>query len=153
MSSVPKQGSQYKKTVLIVEDEPDDLRFAEGVIRTACPEFCTRGVRSGEETIAYLIGENPFSNRAEFPYPILILLDLKLSGMHGFDVLRWLRKNPPHNSLPVVVLTVSGEPHVVQYSYYLGARSFLTKPITAIEFKATIAELQDWCKLMPTFAK
>src|SRR5580658_7173013 len=144
MNCGPKQGSQYKRTVLIVEDEPDDLRFAQGVITAACPQFCTQGVRSGEEMIAYLKGENPFSDRTQFPYPVLILLDLKLSGMHGFDVLRWLRKNPPHNILPVIVLTVSGEPHVVQYSYYLGARSFLTKPITAIEFKATIAELQDW---------
>jgi CheY-like chemotaxis protein len=149
MNYALKQGGQLKETVLIVDDVPDDLRFAQAVIAAACPQFCTRGVASGEEMICYLKGENGFSDRADFPYPVLILLDLRLSGMHGFDVLRWLRKNPPHNIVPVIVLTVSGEPHVAQYSYYLGARSFLTKPINGVEFKETIGELHDWCRQTP----
>jgi CheY-like chemotaxis protein len=116
-------------TVVIADDEPDDLRFAKGVIAAASPQLCVRGVPSGNELISYLIGENRYSNRDEFPYPTLVLLDLRMPGLHGFQVLDWLRHHPPHNDVPVVVLTVSGEPQMAQHAYELGARSFLTKPI------------------------
>jgi CheY-like chemotaxis protein len=66
--------------------------------------------------------------------------------MHGFSVLLWLRNHPPHNVIPVVVLTVSGEMLVAQYAYELGARSFLTKPLKAKEFKETMGKLDDWLK-------
>jgi CheY-like chemotaxis protein len=153
MKCVPKQSGQHKETVLIVEDEPDDLRFAQSVIAATCPELCTKCVTSGEQMISYLKGENQYSHRDDFPYPMLILLDLRLPGIHGFDVLRWLQKNPPHNALPVIVLTVSGEAQSAQYSYYLGARSFLTKPLNGSEFKEMMAKLQDWCKPKPLLSE
>jgi CheY-like chemotaxis protein len=61
-----------------------------------------------------------------------------MSEMHGFEVLRWLGNHPPHNGIPVVVLTASGEWKLMQEAYTLGARSFLTKPLTANEFKNTV---------------
>ena len=66
--------------------------------------------------------------------------------MRGFDVLRWLRDHPPHNMLPVVVLTVSGESVVVQRAYELGARSFLTKPIKPDELREITGRFQEWFK-------
>jgi CheY-like chemotaxis protein len=133
-------------TVLIVDDVPEDLRLAQAVIAAACPELCLRGLQSGSELIAYLKGEKGYSNRAEFPYPILVLLDLRMPDLHGFKVLEWLRDHPPHNVVPVVVLTVSGEPLVAQYAYELGARSFLTKPIKANDLTETMAALPDWTR-------
>jgi CheY-like chemotaxis protein len=131
-------------TVLIVDDGPVDLRFAQAVITAACPQLCVRGVLSGSELLAYLEGENGYSNRVDFPYPTLVLLDLGMPDLHGFNVLKWLRNNPPHNVLPVVVLTVSGGPLVAQQAYELGARSFLTKPIKANDVMKIMAALHDW---------
>jgi CheY-like chemotaxis protein len=133
-------------TVLIADDGPDDLQLTRRVVAAVCPELCIKSVMSSEEMISYLEGENWFSNRSDFPYPIFVLLDLRMPGMRGFDVLRWLRDHPPHNILPVVVLTVSGEPVVVQRAYELGARSFLTKPIKPDELREITSRFQEWCK-------
>jgi CheY-like chemotaxis protein len=146
MNRAQKLDNLQQGTLLIVDDEPDDLRFAQAVITAACPNFCIRGVLSGRELIAYLEGEDGYSNRTKFPYPTLVLLDLRMPDLHGFKVLEWLRNNPPHHVLPVVVLTVSGEPMVAQRAYELGARSFLTKPIKAHDLAGIMAALDDWIK-------
>lgn len=143
MTGIKTSESRQPGTVLIVDDDLEDIRFTQRVIAAVRPQFCTKGVQSGEEFILYLQGENEFSDRTEFPYPILVLLDLKMPGMHGFDVLRWLGNHPPHNLIPVIVLTVSGEVPLAQYAYQLGARSFLTKPLTATEFKNTIGKFEE----------
>jgi|ERR1700733_5251620 CheY-like chemotaxis protein len=148
MSCVQKPEDRLQGTVLIVDDEPDDKRLTQSVVASVCPHLCIRSVSSGEELICYLNGENCFSNRNDFPYPILVLLDLRMPGMHGYEVLRWLRNHPPHNVLPVVVLTVSGEMLIMRYAYELGACSFLTKPIKAVEFKETMGKLPEWIKPM-----
>jgi CheY-like chemotaxis protein len=141
MHCVTELGSQKSGTVLVVDDDLEDIRWTQRVIADVCPQFRTKGLHSGEQLIAYLEAENEFSNREEFPYPNLILLDLRMPGMHGFQVLAWLRNHPPHNLVPVFVLTASGEYTAAQYAYGLGARSFLTKPLNAIEFKETMSTL------------
>ncbi len=144
MNCAQNVKDRQQGTVLIADDEPDDLRLTQRVVAAVCPELGMRSVMSGEEIISYLKGENWFSNRSDFPYPIFALLDLRMPGMRGFDVLRWLRDHPPHNLLPVVVLTVSGEPVVVQRAYELGARSFLTKPIKPDELREVTGRFQEW---------
>jgi CheY-like chemotaxis protein len=146
MNCVQKVEDRQQGTVLIVDYEPDDLRLTQRVVAAVCPELCIMCVMSGEEMICYLKGENWYSNRSDFPYPFFALLDLRMPGMRGFDVLRWLRDHPPHNMLPVVVLTVSGESVVVQRAYELGARSFLTKPIKPDELREITGRFQEWFK-------
>ena len=86
-------------------------------------------VPSGDQAIAYLKGEGPFANRAEYPLPELVLLDLKLPGIDGFQVLRWIRQQPELKALRVVVLTSSDRIQDVNLAYQLGANSFLVKPV------------------------
>ena len=74
------------------------------------------------------VGEGTYANRGGYPLPSLILLDLKLPGMDGFDVLRWIRQEPNFGSLPVIVLTSSEQIRDVNRAYQLGANSFLVKP-------------------------
>jgi CheY-like chemotaxis protein len=143
MKLTETESDQQAGTVLIVDDESADIRFTERVITAVCPQFRTVGLKSGEALVSYLKGEGEYADRAEFPYPILILLDLKMPGMHGFDVLRWLSKSRPHNMIPVFVLTVSGEVPMAQYAYELGARSFLTKPLKTDDFSNTIRKFED----------
>ena|SRR2546426_248162 len=115
--------------ILLAEDREDDIllikrAFEKGDIRN--PLYV---VRNGEEVVAYLKGEGRYSNRAEYPLPDLLLLDLKMPGMDGFDVLRWLRQQSDFGSLRVVVLTSSDRIQDVNSAYHLGANSFLVKPI------------------------
>jgi CheY-like chemotaxis protein len=86
-------------------------------------------VTNGDQAIAYLKGEGAFSNRAEYPLPELVLLDLKLPGIDGFQVLRWIRQQPELKALRVVVLTSSDRIQDVNLAYQLGANSFLVKPV------------------------
>lgn len=114
---------------LLVEDTPDDvmlIRRAFAKSRVLNPMHVSR---SAEEAIAYLSGEGRFRNRAEFPLPALVLLDLKLPGMDGFELLKWIRQQPGLNLLRVVVLTSSDSMRDVNQAYQLGANSFLVKPV------------------------
>jgi CheY-like chemotaxis protein len=86
-------------------------------------------VPDGEEAIWYLKGEGKFSNRAEYPVPDLLLLDLKMPIMDGFEVLRWVRQQPHLAGLRVLVLTSSDSLQDVNLAYKLGANSFLVKPL------------------------
>jgi CheY-like chemotaxis protein len=134
ISGGPRQG-----VVLIVDDDSDAISHARAVIAAACPQLRAVGLRSGEELISYLTGEHGFCDRAEYPYPVLIVLDLMMPGMHGFEVLAWLANHPPHNTIPAVVLTGSGDVPVARQAYTLGARSFLTTPMKAGEFMEALA--------------
>ena len=115
--------------ILLAEDRADDVvlirrAFLKGNIIN--PLFV---VHDGEEAKAYLSGEGKYANRSEYPLPELLLLDLKMPRMDGFELLRWLREQPGLKSLRVVVLTSSEEMRDVNEAYQLGANSFLVKPI------------------------
>lgn len=104
-------------------------------------------VHDGEEAIAYLRGVGKFANRAEYPLPDLFLLDLKMPGRDGFQVLRWLRGQPSLAPLRTIVLTTSEEASDVDFAYALGANSFLTKPMDLCDFGNTLGEtLNYWLK-------
>jgi CheY-like chemotaxis protein len=118
-----------QSVILLAEDRADDVAliqraFFKGSIVN--PLFV---VNNGEEAKAYLSGEGKYSNRAEYPLPDLLLLDLKMPRMDGFEVLKWLREHPELKTLRVVVLTSSDEMRDVNQAYQLGANSFLVKPI------------------------
>lgn len=85
-------------------------------------------VNDGREAIQYLSGEGPYGDRALHPLPQLVLLDLKLRQVSGFDVLRWIRRHAAFTGLMVVVLTSSDHASDIRDSYALGANSFLSKP-------------------------
>jgi len=115
--------------ILLVEDREDDIlliqkAFARGGINNPLPV-----VRDGEQAMLYLAGEGKFSNRAEYPLPDLILLDLKMPGIDGFEVLRWIRGQPGFASIRIVVLTSSDAIPDVNRAYALGANSFMVKPL------------------------
>ena len=116
-------------TVLIVEDDPFDLKLIQRAIDKARIVNPVQSVEDGAAAIAYLTGESPYENRAEYPLPVLILLDLKLPKKNGFEVLQRLRAQPGLSRVPVVVLTSSAETPGINKAYDLGANSYLVKPV------------------------
>jgi CheY-like chemotaxis protein len=101
-------------------------------------------VRNGEEAIAYLKGEGAYANRAEYPLPALLLLDLKMPRKNGFDVLQWIREEPGLRNLRIIVLTSSEDIRDVNRAYQLGANSFLVKPADFEQFVRVIQALQGY---------
>jgi CheY-like chemotaxis protein len=115
--------------ILLVEDQENDIQLIRRAFDKAQLPNPLQVVRNGDEAVAYLAGQKQFSNRVEFPLPKLVLLDLKMPGLDGFEVLKWIRSQPGLKSLIVVVLTSSDHIQDVNQAYSLGANSFMAKPM------------------------
>lgn len=129
---------------LLVEDNEDHVVLIRRAFAKSKVLNPLQVVRTGEDAIAYLEGTGRFANRAEFPLPALVLLDLKLKGLDGFDVLRWIRQQPGLRTLRIVVLTSSSEIRDVNLAYQLGANSFLVKPVDFEDFVRVTQALQGY---------
>ena len=114
---------------LLIEDTENDVLLIRRAFAQAKILNPLQVVNSAEEAIAYLRAQGRYSSRAEFPLQALILLDLKLPGMDGFEFLRWIRQQPGLETTRIVVLTSSDLTHDVNLAYQLGANSFLVKPV------------------------
>lgn len=132
-----------KGPVVIVDDDTSDAMTAEGVIDELQPAFPVQILTSGEDFIAYLQGEGLYHDREHYPYPGLVLLDLKMPGMDGYDVLEWIKQHPTHASLPIVALSgfanMAGQ---VTQAYQLGAHSFLPKPVQLQDLRSILSLLK-----------
>jgi CheY-like chemotaxis protein len=104
-------------------------------------------VRNGEEALAYLNGEGPYSDRDRFPLPAVMLLDLNMPKKDGFDVLAWVRAQPGLKRLAVIILTASMRSGDLERAFDLGATSFLVKPANLEALVAMIRRLCDWVQI------
>lgn len=115
-------------SLLWIEDDPNDILLGERMLRkTGFPAPFV--ARDGEEAIAYLDGRGEFEDRLRYPLPDLVLSDLKLPRVSGFDVLRWMRDRDGFRRIPVVILTSSRQRHDIDLAYDCGANAYLVKPI------------------------
>ena len=131
-------------TVLLAEDDPDDVLLTQLAFEKARLANPLQVVRDGEEAIAYLKGEGKFADRKCFPRPILLLLDLKMPKVNGFQVLEWLRAQSRQEALPVAIMTSSDHDPDVTRAYELGADSYLTKPPDAEALLALVQRLHAY---------
>lgn len=130
--------------ILLVEDREDDILLVKRAFQRAALDVPMQIVRDGEEAIQYLSGVGPYANRDEHPLPDLILLDLKMPKVDGFELVRWIRRQPGFASIPVVVLTSSDAIRDVNRAYALGANSFLVKPLDFDNFVETAKSLRQY---------
>ena len=122
--------------ILLAAEREDDVFLIREALVKARISHPIYVVRDGEGVIEYLNGQGKYANRAEYPLPNLLLLDLKMSRKDGFQVLQWLRQQQSQlRTLPVVVLTTFGELREVHFAYWLGANSFLVKPLDFRNFE------------------
>jgi CheY-like chemotaxis protein len=145
-----------RSIILLAEDREDDVLLIRKAFERAHIPNPLYVVHDGEEVIAYLKGEGKFSNRAEYPLPDLILLDLKMPRVNGFEVLAWIRQQPSLSSLRVLVLTSASEMRDVNQAYRLGANSFLVKPHDFEEFVELSKLMQDcwlWASRTPDVSR
>jgi CheY-like chemotaxis protein len=116
------------RTVLAAEDDESDatlLRLAFRRVEIPHPLIV---VRDGQEAIDYLAGNPPYTDRVTYPFPDLLLLDLKMPRLNGFDVLEWWAARPELRVLPVVVLSSSCHETDMDKARRMGAREYIVKP-------------------------
>lgn len=120
--------SEEIRPILVAEDEESDRMILELAVERAklrCPVML---VRDGQEAVEYLIGAGRFADRIHYPLPALIVLDLKMPRMNGFDVLAWLAKQPEFKAIPAVMLSSSAAELDISKARELGAREYFVKP-------------------------
>ena len=117
-----------ENVVLLAENLPDDEFLFHYTLRRAGLDNPVVVVRDGAETVAYLKGEGKFADPRAFPLPRILMLDLAMPRISGWQILKWLRSEPQFDELLVVVLTASSQVEDLRRAYQLGANSFLTKP-------------------------
>ena len=115
--------------ILLVEDDSNDAVLLQRAFRRANVQCHVNVVTDGDEAIKYLSTNEPYADRQKFPFPSLVLLDLKLPRTPGLEVLAWLRRQAPAlRDLPVIVLTSSRQTADIDQAYSLGAHSYMAKP-------------------------
>jgi len=130
--------------ILLVEDRDDDVYLVRWALSKADVHNPFFTVKNGEETLAYLEGLGKFRNRDEYPLPDILLLDLKMPGMDGYEVLRAVRAKPEFKALRIIVLTSSEDLNDVNKAYELGANSFLVKPLEFENYAAMMRTLSSF---------
>lgn len=128
--------------VLYVEDEPDDVFFLRSAFRAVQVAAELRDVGDGRSAMAYLAGEGDYADRVRHPVPALVLLDLNLPILSGFEVLRWIRAQPPLRELPVAVFSSSGRPEDRRLATELGAQDYIEKPASGLQFREVARALR-----------
>ena len=123
-------------TILLAEDDDDDALLIRRALRKADIDVPVHVVRDGVAAADYLSGVGPYADRERYPFPGLLLLDIKMPHRSGLEVLGWLRAQPAIGHLPVVVLTASREARDVERAFELGADSYVVKPGSAEEYLA-----------------
>jgi CheY-like chemotaxis protein len=140
--------SAHQTTILHVEDDLNDALLFRHACNRAGASFQLRSVHDADQAMAYLRGIDAFADRKQHPFPQLILLDLKMPRLSGFDMLSWLRAEETLKHLPVIVLTSSQHEADVKRAYALGANSYLVKPAAFDALVEIARNIQGyWAKL------
>jgi len=134
--------------ILLVEDSDEDILLSRNSLQRAGIANPVFVVKSGDRALAYLQGEGDYADRERFPFPGIMLLDLKMPRMNGFQVLEWRKSQPNLRDLFVVVLSHHDEIRDVSRAYSLGARTFLIKPCSAADFRNLAVNFPDHWQLL-----
>ena len=121
--------SVSEQTILLVEDNSDDIELAMHGFHQIHSRCRLDIVKDGENALDYLFGTGSHAHRKHSRPPDLILLDLKLPGISGLEVLKRIRQSSLSKRIPVVILSTSDEESDIVESYNLGVNSYLCKPV------------------------
>jgi CheY-like chemotaxis protein len=130
-------------TVLYVEDEKHDALFMRKAFDSAGLGESLKVVADGRRAIHYLAGKGEYHDRAKYPLPSVMLLDLKLPIVSGFEVLRWVREQTEFQALPVVVFSSSTRDEDRSKARELGANAYMEKLGSLLELPTVVEYLKE----------
>jgi CheY-like chemotaxis protein len=124
--------------MLVAEDNDDELWLLQSALALAGISPMATIVRDGKQVIDYLEGRDGFENRQFYPLPKVVLMDLRMPTLDGFEVLAWMKENRRFRNIPVVMMSCSRHPADVQKAYRLGAHCYVVKPVNLHDFQRLI---------------
>lgn len=134
--------------ILLVEDEAAHVELTQRAIRKAGNANRIDAVSDGEAALDYLFNRGKYADKKKYPLPCLILLDIKLPGIDGIEVLQKIKEDPNLKRIPVIMLTTSQREQDIAASYRHYANSYLTKPVGFKEFEEKIMQLDSYWMLL-----
>ena len=129
---------EQKLDILLVDDDPIDLVFFGRAANQTRLNIRLQTLTAGQQAIDYLEAKGGYNDRSKYPLPDLIVLDLKMPEVNGFDFLAWRKASPLFSSIPVIIFTGSNEPDDIKRIFALGANKHIVKP----------TDLEDWEKVV-----
>ncbi|MBC8094898.1 MAG: response regulator [Akkermansiaceae bacterium] len=133
-----------KKTILLADDSNKDAEEISQCLKAVGVLNPVVRVTDGEDVIAYLKRTGRYASADEFPKPAVLLLDLKMPKVNGFEVLQWIRLQPALKELLVIVISGSDGLKEVAHAYSLGANSFIVKPANPSEISNLVRSFQEY---------
>jgi CheY-like chemotaxis protein len=130
--------------ILLVEDDSNDVLLMKRALEKNGLHSPVYVVGDGEQALAYLQHSGTFSDRSQFPFPDVILMDLKLPRVSGLEVLRWLHDHPQCPAVPTIVLSASRIEEDVSEAYRLGANSYFVKPTDFEELEKLVSLMHNY---------
>lgn len=117
-------------TVLLVEDDLNDIFLVKRAFKLAQVKNPLQIVTDGQEALLYLKGEGKYADRAHYPLPKLMVMDIKMPRKTGFEVLEWVKNSgKPLRRIPIVIVSSSDNPDDINRAYELGANAYMVKPV------------------------
>lgn len=130
--------------ILFVEDNRMDVELALDAFKEARLGNTIYVATNGKKALDYMFGRDEYGDREKYPLPDIVLLDLKMPGIDGFEVLRQVKGSPILKRIPVIILTSSKEEGDRALSYDIGANSYLVKPITFDGFLEVVKQIEQY---------
>jgi CheY-like chemotaxis protein len=117
-------------TVLLVEDDLNDIFLVKRPFKMARIPNPLQVVTDGLEAVRYLRGEGKYADRKSHPLPKLMVMDIRMPGKSGFEVLEWVKGSPgPLRRIPIIIVSSSDEMEDINRAYELGANAYMVKPM------------------------
>lgn len=114
--------------ILVAEDDPNDVLLLQRAFKRNDIDMPVHVSPDGADAMAYLKGEGRYANRDTYPFPRVLITDLKMPRCSGFELLEWLNEHVECSVIPTIVLSASAEDRDVKRCFQLGANSYFRKP-------------------------
>jgi CheY-like chemotaxis protein len=134
-------------TFLLIEDDSGHARLIEKNLRRSHILHKIVTITDGKKALNFLDAEGEYTG-THLPYPLIVLLDLNIPVVDGFQVLKYMKDNPKTRSIPVIVLTTTDDAEEIRKCYDLGCNLYITKPVDYEEFSFVIKELANLLKIV-----
>jgi len=138
----------YEKVILLVEDNPDDIALTLRAFKKSNIRNRIITIEDGQDALDYFLCKGRFEGKDPQDLPSVVLLDINLPKINGFEVLKAIRVNESTKYLPVVILTSSKEELDIVNGYSLGANSYIRKPVDFNNFFEAVQTLGLYWLLM-----
>jgi CheY-like chemotaxis protein len=133
---------------MLVDDSHEDAVLIRRSLKQAGLKDPVFHIHDPRDAVAYLGGEGKHSDRRKYPLPDILLLDLKMPELDGFQLLKWARSQPHLARLVIVVVTRTDDPRLIQMCYQLGANTFLSKDANSEELRNFVQFFEHYTRVV-----